>query len=499
MPNRELIEILNPAKPPRVLVVGDFMLDRYIWGTSGRISPEAPVLVVKATDEEERVGGAGNVCSNLAAMGAKVTAVGVVGRDEAGQTLRRLLQEQAISTAGLVTTNTRPTTRKSRIIAQHQHLLRIDREDSRPLQDDIQTRVAQHLKRVAKRADVILVSDYAKGLITPDLMKIAVAAGRSVGIPVVVDPKAEDFRIYRGATVIKPNLNEFRQAILIQTGKPLSEAERPDTQEERRMETAGKKLLKQLQADAIVVTLGKDGMQLIQQGKRMQAFETQEQETFDVTGAGDTALAAIGFVLAGGHALGCALQIANVAAGAAVTKVGTAPVGRTEIIHRLEDLSHQITAKTKTLDDLVPLLNARRSRKQKIVFTNGCFDVLHVGHIGLLKYARKQGDLLVVGLNSDASIARLKGPGRPILQQLERAQILAALEDVDYIVIFDQTSVLPVVKRVRPDILVKGADYQKSEVVGQAFVETYGGIVRRAPLVEGISTTNIVNKIKDKK
>ena len=479
----EVENFLSRIGQIKALVIGDLMLDEYLWGKTERISPEAPVQVVDISREDLRLGGAGNVINNLMTLGCQVHVAGVLGDDADGRLLRRLLEEKSVGIQGVLMSPDRTTSRKTRILASNQQMLRIDRESQNPISPEMEVRLADHVRSVAEDFQVILVSDYLKGVLTEGLLKEIVAIGREKGIPVVIDPKGSDFRKYRGATLLTPNRKEAQtashiaivdEATLLQAGRSLAEA---------------------LDLEALVLTRSEEGMTLFPRDGEEIHLPTEAREVYDVSGAGDTVLAMMGLGLAGELSLEEAARLANVAAGIVVGKVGTSTVSPGEILEVIGRRHQDTDLKIKDREVLAGILETEREKGRTVVFTNGCFDLLHVGHVKYLQKARRLGDLLVLGLNSDESIRRLKGPRRPLINQDERAHILAALDCIDYLVIFDEDTPLELIEALRPKILVKGGDYSPEGVVGKDLVESFGGRVELIQFVDGKSTTNIIEKI----
>lgn len=467
----------------RALVVGDFMLDEYLWGKTERISPEAPVQVVDVTRDDLRLGGAGNVVSNLIDMGCTVEVAGAVGSDEDGLRLKRMLEKRGVGAAGLLDASERTTGRKTRILASNQQVLRFDRESRDPISPDLSTSLGEWVSREASRFHVLFVSDYLKGVLTEDLVQAVVAAGRRHGIPVVVDPKGDDYGKYRGATVLTPNRKEAQTA----SGVPITD--------EASLLHAGRILRECLDLDALVLTRSEEGMSLFFRDGRTEHLPTEAREVFDVTGAGDTVLSFIGAGLAAGLPLEDSAKVANLAAGIVVAKVGTSTATPDELLEAAARQHLDTDQKIRSRESLSRILEGEKQKGRTVVFTNGCFDLLHVGHVKYLQQARRQGDLLVLGLNSDESIRRLKGEKRPLIGQDERAHILAALHCVDYVVVFDEDTPFELISVLRPDILVKGGDYTPDTVVGRDLVEGWGGRVEIIRFVDGKSTTGIIDRI----
>ncbi len=476
----ELRQYLVASKRPKILVAGDIVLDKFIWGRVERISPEAPVQVVSVERENIALGGAANVANNLVRMGATVTMMGVIGSDTSGDIVRMEFDKMGLAKEGLFIDVHRPTTEKTRVIAGHQQVVRIDRETTAAISDDIENRAIQFLSQRISECEVIVISDYHKGFLTDRLLQIIIQSARDRNVPVLVDPKRSDFAPYSGATLIKPNARETETVV----GRPLRTYS--DFLE------AAREIRRRYACDNVLITRSCDGMVLIDNSRHYEIPATAK-DVFDVTGAGDTVTAFYAMMLGLGASHFDAARLSNVAAGLAVNRVGTVTVSRAEVLRELESLTSG-SGKIITLEECETVLPQIR-RDKKVVFTNGCFDILHVGHVSLLNQARALGDVLIVGVNTDASIRRIKGEKRPIVREGERAHVLAALEAVDYVVLFDEDTPIRLIESVKPDILVKGSDYRPDEVVGKEIVEKYGGRVELVPLVEGFSTTNIVNTI----
>jgi D-beta-D-heptose 7-phosphate kinase/D-beta-D-heptose 1-phosphate adenosyltransferase len=486
MNRTEVEKFLNRLASIRALVIGDLMLDEYLWGKTERISPEAPVQVVDITMEDLRLGGAGNVINNLVTLGCQVHVAGVLGDGRDGELLREMLTAKQVDTVGLLYDPQRTTSRKTRILASHQQMMRIDRESRTPITPEQEARLANWVRDHAAEFDVILISDYLKGVLTENLLQAVIAIGKERNIPVVIDPKGDDYGKYRGATLLTPNRKETEIASRIAIT------------DEESLRLAGRTLLETLELETLIVTRSEEGISIFFRNGDEMHLPTEAREVFDVTGAGDTVLSLIGVGLACGLAIEDAARMANLAAGIAVSKLGTSTVSVEEI---REVYSHQFSegdAKIKRRDSLARILETERQRGKTIVFTNGCFDLLHVGHVKYLQKARQLGDLLVLGLNSDDSIRRLKGPSRPLISEDERAHILAALACIDHVVVFDEDTPIELIRLLRPHILVKGGDYTPEGVVGKDLVESYGGRVALIDLVDGRSTTNIIERILDR-
>ncbi len=480
-----LAQLARNMPGARVVVVGDYMLDHYVWGAIERVSPEAPVHVLDVREEEDRPGGAGNVVLNLLALGADVACVGLRGHDDAGRRLVKHLKRAGADVQGLVIDNTRRTTLKTRMLAANQQVLRVDREDRDVVAGPALRELQAAFRTALASAQAVIVSDYAKGALAPTLAATVIEACRKRGAPVLVDPhRRTDYQKYKGCSVLKPNLAE---AALVLGAEPQSDAE---------IAQAGAALRKQVQADAVVLTRGPAGLSVIRKGRKALHVRGLPRQVYDVTGAGDTVIATLAWSLAGDTPLPDAAALANVAASVVVGKVGSATVSRDEIVHHVLDVHHAAGLKIVPPRMIADALAPHVARGERIVFTNGCFDLLHAGHIRSFQFAKGLGDVLVVGLNTDASVRRLKGKGRPVLREDDRAQILGALEAIDYIVLFDEPTPLKLIKRIRPDVLVKGKDYTRDTVVGADFVESIGGEVVLAPVIDSASTTDIFERIR---
>ncbi|WP_417247851.1 D-glycero-beta-D-manno-heptose-7-phosphate kinase [Celeribacter sp.] len=473
----------------RVLCLGDVMLDTFNTGHVSRISPESPVPVFGVGPQTSLPGGAANVARNVAALGGECILVGAIGADAAGRELTHLLGEAPAITADLVTDATRRTTQKTRFIAQGQHILRVDSESEGPIGEGVEAALVAAAIRALDTCHVVVLSDYAKGVLSDRVIAEVTAAARARGIAVFADPKSTDFKRYAGATLLTPNLKEARAAF--------GAAVAGDAQ----IEAAGRTLLARAGVEALLITRSEEGMTLIEAGDApCSHLAAQTQEVFDVVGAGDTVIATLALGFAAGLSLPLAAEMANVAAGIVVGKRDTATVAPEELIERLATLA----AGGRRLGAPVLLsaheagryAAARRAEGKRIGFTNGVFDIVHPGHISLLEFARKEVDCLIVGLNSDASVRRLgKGPDRPVNSENDRATVLGAFGSVEAVVIFDDDTPVELIKSIRPDMLVKGADYTIETVVGADIVAEYGGEVRLAPIVSGKSSTNIIERV----
>jgi D-beta-D-heptose 7-phosphate kinase/D-beta-D-heptose 1-phosphate adenosyltransferase len=466
----------------RILVVGDIMLDRYILGEVERISPEAPVPVLRHAQRYERPGGAANVAMNLAGLGCQTYLCGFWGADAEQGELTRLLEPAGVDTLGVVTSSL-PTISKTRIVARTQQLMRLDIESrERPPYEETQ-RLQERAIQLVDKVHAVILSDYAKGVLTDEVCEAVIRAARAAGVPVLVDPKSKDFSKYSGATTVCPNLNELSAA----TGVPAHETEL--------MIDAARLQMAEHDIKFMTVTMSEKGIRILGPDGDFHS-PARAREVFDVSGAGDTVIATLAASLAGGLHINTAVELANLAAGIVVGKIGTVPIAQHELIALLTP-STGVTSGEKILDfDRVQRRVAEwRASGETVVFTNGCFDLLHVGHISLLEDCRRFGSKLVLGLNSDASVSRLKGPTRPIVGERERARVMAALASVDAVVLFDEDTPLELIQALKPNVLVKGGDYTVDTVIGHEDVIAHGGRVEIIPTVEGFSTTNIVKKL----
>jgi len=466
----------------RVLVVGDLMIDEYLWGQVARISPEAPVPVVAVASESETLGGAGNVINNLVALGASVVAAGVVGTDAAGKRLLDRFAQMGVDSAGVVAVDDRPTIRKTRVIAAHQQVVRIDRERTGPLAPSVQTALAGAVRQALPAVDLVLVSDYGKGVVTAALIAELAAATKTV----VADPKGLDFAKYRGVDFLTPNRKEAGLAAGL------------DIADDSDLERAASRLLETTGIKNLLVTLGKDGMALFCPGQEPVRIVAQSRQVFDVSGAGDTVLAVFGLGLACGQPPARAAAIANAAAGIVVGKVGTATVTPAELGQVLGPPADHLLVKRKSRDELGAICADLRRRGRRIVMTNGCFDLIHAGHIQLLTASRQFGDVLIVAVDDDASVTALKGPGRPVIGAGQRVAILNALDVVDYVTVFATDQLAGLIEAVQPDVLTKGSNLRLDQVAGREQVEALGGRVVLIPVAEDISASRIIAGIQNK-
>lgn len=470
-----LLSILKNLENSKILVIGDVMLDVYVYGSVKRISPEAPIPIFTIEEKKEMLGGAGNVINNLVSLKAKGSLVSLIGKDENGGKIGQLLN-QICCPYHLESCLDVPTTIKTRFVSGNQQLLRTDSEKIVSPGPSIERNILEYVAKLTVGIQAIILSDYKKGLLSVAICTEIINFANSRGIPVFVDPKGKDFSIYRNATLIKPNRKELYDVF-------------PETNIRGREADFAKKILNQYNIEYCLLTLGNEGMLLISKDGEI-PFKALKKEVFDVSGAGDTVIA----VLAAAYTAGATMQdscfLSNVAGGIAVSKAGTSTVTLSEIEREL-----QINSKVFTCKELSEQIVEWKENRFNVGFTNGCFDILHAGHLQTLIYAKKQCDKLIVALNSDSSIKKLKGYGRPIIHESQRAFIIGQLECVDAVVIFNDDSPEKLIREVKPDILIKGSDYNREDVVGSQFVESYGGKLLLAPLFGGLSTTKIISQI----
>ena len=466
-------------KAPKILVIGDLMIDHYLWGSCDRISPEAPVQIVNVECESTVLGGAGNVINNLNALGAQVSVISVVGGCEISDELRDLLTKIDVNVEHLIVQKDRITSKKSRIIAAQQQVVRYDRESTNEISTKSQTIILNTFKKIITNYDAVLLSDYGKGVLTADLTQSLIAIANDNNKKVLIDPKGLDYSKYKGAYLLTPNKKEA------------SEATQINVHDDATLTQAITQLKTNCDLDVSLITLSEQGVAIYDDTLR--THPTVAREVFDVTGAGDTVLASLGFALSCGLDIDNSVEFANLAAGVVVGKIGSATATLNEIIEYESSLNKSTSDEhIKTLDEIITLSTELKSRDKKIVFTNGCFDLLHAGHVRYLETAKSFGDMLILGLNSDRSVTVLKGEGRPINTQLDRAYILAALEAVDYVVIFDEDTPYDLIKAIKPHVLVKGGDYEGQDVVGQDIADE----LKLVQFVDGKSTTKTIEKIQ---
>ena len=473
-----MIDLQN--KTPKILVVGDLMIDHYLWGSSERISPEAPVPVVNVDSESTVLGGAGNVINNLNALGAVVDVISVIGECETSKELKDLLCDIKIETQYLITQKNRVTSKKSRIIAAQQQVVRYDRESTSEINNKSQVAILKVFKKIVNNYDVILLSDYGKGVLTFELTQSLISIANENKKKLLVDPKGLDYSKYKGAYLLTPNKKEASEAtnIIIKDNESLTQSIR---------------ILKdQIDLTVSLITLSEKGVAIFDNELRI--HPTVAREVFDVTGAGDTILASLGFALSCNKDIDEAIKFANLASGVVVGKIGSATATLNEIIEYESSLNKSTSDEhIKTWDEISSIISELKNNDKKIVFTNGCFDILHIGHVKYLEKAKNFGDILILGLNSDDSTHRLKGKNRPINTQDDRAYILASLEVVDYVVIFNEDTPLDLIKLIKPDVLVKGGDYEGKEVVGQDIAKE----LKIVQFIDAKSTSQTIKKIRN--
>lgn len=482
---------LNPRFPRSqapLIVLGDLILDRYIWGEAERISPEAPVPVLRADREEIRLGGAASVAALLRGLDSHVILAGVVGNDTDGTLVKDLLRELNINSDVVIESPDRCTTSKQRFVGRaanrHAHqILRVDRESRETVPPAAQQELIDGIQKLLPQAGAVLIADYGKGVCTPEVLRSVIQAARRADIPVIVDPaRLADYATYHGASLIKPNRTE---AELLSGRRITSPTEAQEV---------ARDVLRRFELGAVLITLDREGMLLVLRDGTSQFFATRPRAVYDITGAGDMALAMVGLCLANGFEWDQSIMLANAAAGLEVERFGVTAVSWREIEVELSQRS--ITTKISNLDQLATLRSAYRDAGRRVVFTNGCFDLLHVGHLTCLQQAAALGDILFVGINSDASVRRLKGSQRPVINENDRACLVAGLECVNHVIVFEQDTPRELLKVLKPDVLVKGGTYDPDQVVGKEIVEAYGGLVTVVGVSPGVSTTTLLDTIR---
>lgn len=471
--NKKFLDIISKFDTRKILVIGDVMLDRYIYGKVERISPEAPIPIVKVYDEKYVAGGAGNTAVNLACLGAEVNLIGVVGEDGEAEILKKILKENGINYCFF--SDKRPTIQKIRIVGERQQIVRVDYEDSNQIDEILERKIKGKIKELVKEVNAVIISDYAKGCITKQIATFTIRYANKCNKKVIVDPKPVNKEFYEKAFIVTPNNKESFEM----------------TNEED-IKKRGEKLQKELGAK-VLITLGERGMVLFDNG-RIKKFKAIAKEVYDVSGAGDTVVATLALAISSGASLDDAVELANYAAGIVVTKSGTTPIKKEELLTGLK-VGVERENKIKNKEEIKEIVEYARKTGKKIVTTNGVFDLLHYGHVSILKKAKKLGDILILGINTDESVKRLKGKNRPILGERERASIVASLDCVDYVCFFSEDTPEKLIECIRPDIHVKGDDRKLEEIYERKIVEKYGGKVVLLPRIRGISTTNIINKI----
>ncbi len=481
----ELDRVLDRLSAVRILCIGDVMLDRFIYGSVERISPEAPIPIFTATREERMLGGAGNVVRNLLSLGAQASFAAVIGDDMVGNQLTQLVGAEAHLVPYLITERARISTKKTRYVANSQQLLRSDSETKTLVKDETAQKILELIVPELAKHQAVILSDYGKGVLTPAICRALIDAAQEQNIPVFVDPKQRDVSVYAKATVLSPNLKELALACGVDK-----------FESEDAIIAGAQRLAKQHQFHYVLTTRGEHGMTLVDAQGLVCHVEATANEVFDVSGAGDTVIATLAATYAAGAPMPLAVELANLAGGIVVGRLGTAVVHRTDLTaalytHRTQVLQQKILPRETAL---ATVTNWKREGLT-VGFTNGCFDIMHAGHIQLLSDARARCDKLVVALNTDASVRGLKGPTRPVNAEMDRAQVLAALGCIDAVVLFDEETPLNLLELLTPDVLMKGADYTKEQVVGWQLVESYGGRVELLPLKHGYSTTGIIKKM----
>ena len=479
-----LVGVLDKLTGASVLVVGDVMLDRFVHGSVDRVSPEAPIPILRLSRQEVMLGGAGNVARNLTALGARVHVVASRGDDPEGAEVERLLRDAAAQ-ALLITSSGRPTTVKTRYLSGNHQLLRTDREDRRPLGGAQVSEVVNAARRLMPSCQAVVISDYGKGALAPEAVAAIVAEARDRLLPVVVDPVGDDYAVYRGADLLTPNRNELRHAT------------RLDVEDDTQITAAARHLIAACGVGGVLVTRGADGMSLVVGDQAPLHLRAAVREVYDVSGAGDTVVAVLGAGLAAGVPLADAVALANCAAGIAVGKAGTAAVRGDEIARLLDGAHAAATEKVMALDSVLDNVWRWRRRGLSIGLTNGCFDLLHPGHVSLFEQARAACDRLIVAINTDASVRRLKGEARPVQDQDARARVIAALTYVDAVVMFAADTPIDLIEAIRPDVLIKGTDYRAADVIGADIVRGYGGRLLLAELDAGHSTSSLIARAGD--
>jgi len=470
----------------RVLCIGDIMLDRFIYGNVSRISPEAPIPVFHEKRMETTLGGSGNVVRNIVSMGGNVDTIFIVGKDQAGYDLTEKLSEMPEVSPYVITDKTRPTIIKTRFVCEGQQMLRSDREDISIIDKKIENQILLSIKGAIEDCDVVILSDYAKGILTDKIISQTIKLGREKNKPVLIDTKGRDFTKYKNAHFLTPNRKELKEA----TGMEIKTVE--DAYK------ASNLLIEKCELDGVLAKLGKDGLALILKDKPIEHFETKAREVYDVSGAGDTVVATMALAMAGGLSISDSSALANLAGSIVVTKTGTATTTQSELQSEImKDQSRFSESKIMSTKEITEVAKDCKNKNKKVGFTNGVFDLLHSGHLSSINQAKRNCDFLIVGINSDASVKRLKGDDRPIYSEEERALVLSALSNVDAVVIFNDDTPYDIIKTIKPDVLIKGSDYKVEEVVGYDLVQSWGGKVVLADLIENKSTTNTVEKLKD--
>jgi len=481
--NSRLIDLMTSAQCKRIAVIGDIILDSYIQGDTNRISPEAPIQVLDVNNEKKALGGAANVAANLRNLGVEVDICGIIGDDQDGDCLLNMLEEKGIGSSGVIVDPHRPTTNKTRVIAHNQQLVRIDRETKNRLSENTVNSFLMSLSKIVKNSEMVVLSDYGKGVLTSETIKKIISLSKG---DVIADPKGVDYTKYRGCRFITPNRKEAEEF----TGITISDRSQ--------MKKAADYIFEKVKVKEVIITLGADGIFYSRGADADHLIPVESKTVYDVTGAGDTVIALLAFSIASGIGLDDAVHIANTGAGLVVGKLGVATPTREDMIEAYSRGATQYMDKILTRTAAAEISREIRMRGQKLVFTNGCFDLLHGGHISYFRAAKKFGDCLMVAVNDDESVKRLKGDKRPILSINERMEILASLQVVDYVVSFSEDTPFEIIGSIKPQVLIKGEDWKEKGVVGQDLVEADGGEVKLMPLREGYSTTGVIERILDK-
>jgi D-beta-D-heptose 7-phosphate kinase / D-beta-D-heptose 1-phosphate adenosyltransferase len=469
------------GKVPKILVIGDLIVDHYLWGSCDRISPEAPVQVVNVKKESVVLGGAGNVINNLQSLGAHVDILSVIGVCKVSKELTEMIKDIKVDTKYLITQDDRITSKKTRIIAAHQQVVRYDIESNKEIDNNSQTSLLQTFNEVIKSFDLVLLSDYGKGILTFDLTQSIIKSAKQNQKKVLVDPKGKNYSKYKGAYLLTPNKKEASEA----TNIPITD--------NKALSSALLALKKKCELSISIITLSEEGVAIFDDELRI--LPTAAKEVFDVTGAGDTILASLGFAISCDIEINKAVQFANLASGVVVGKIGSATVTLNEIFDYESSLKKSYSNEhIKSWDEIDQIVREFKNKDKKIVFTNGCFDILHIGHVKYLEKSKSFGDILILGLNSDDSVRRIKGQNRPINTETDRAYILASLEVVDYLVIFDESTPINLIKLIEPDVLVKGGDYEGKKIVGEEIAKE----LKLVKFIDNNSTTKIIERIQKK-
>lgn len=482
MLDSHLTKFIPRFKGKKILIIGDIMLDEHIWSKVSRISPEAPVVVADVQKISHVPGGSGNVAANIKTLGGVPLLFGIIGHDSSGEKLIKALKDMGIETKFILRDKNRPTILKSRIIAGSQQVVRVDREDRSTISEETSSVFLQNVLKQISSSDAVIISDYGKGITTPKTCQAVIGLCRKLKKPVLIDPKGSDYKKYFGATIITPNLLEAEKA----TGIKIHD--------EKTLKKAGENLLKTIKSSYVLITKSEAGMSLFQKNGKTIDISGIKREVFDITGAGDSVISTLALSLSCGVGIKDACELSNLAGSIKVTKIATQPVGHEELTSALQE-KEPASHKIKTRKEIEEISKKLKEDGEKIIFTNGCFDVLHLGHVRYLKDAKKLGDILIVGLNSDSSVRTLKGSPRPYVEQDERAEIIASLESVDYVVVFDETRPHNLIRAVKPDVHVKGGDYKIKDLPEKSVVEELGGKIIVIPLTEGKSTTGLIEKI----